>query len=159
MFNVYAIQAISGQAIDRHLLGLKLIASENGIETPTLYTDVAYSRSQHFRLSTSQVCVCVCVRVCVCVCVCVCTYYPYCPPTLQVPVANHRMFLCFGAVVDDGYGVCYNPREHEILFTVSSWHHCSDTDSLTMSSQLVESLKEMRELLVGTGRARSHAKL
>jgi carnitine O-acetyltransferase len=126
----YTQEAISGQAIDRHLLGLKLIASENGIETPALYTDVAYSRSQHFRLSTSQ-----------------------------VPVANHRMFLCFGAVVDDGYGVCYNPREHEILFTVSSWHHCSDTDSLTMSSQLVESLKEMRELLVGTGRARSHAKL
>ena len=48
-------QAVSGQAIDRHLLGLKLIADENGIETPGLYRDVAYSRSLHFRLSSSQV--------------------------------------------------------------------------------------------------------
>ena len=48
-------QAISGQAIDRHLLGLKLTAAENGMETPGLFKDVAYSRSQHFRLSTSQV--------------------------------------------------------------------------------------------------------
>ena len=48
-------QAISGQAIDRHLLGLKLTAAENGMETPGLFKDVAYSRSQHFRLGTSQV--------------------------------------------------------------------------------------------------------
>ena len=51
----FVSQAISGQAIDRHLLGLKLTAAENGMETPGLFKDVAYSRSQHFRLSTSQV--------------------------------------------------------------------------------------------------------
>jgi carnitine O-acetyltransferase len=127
----YTNDAISGQAIDRHLLGLKLIADENGIETPGLYADVAYSRSLHFRLSTSQ-----------------------------VPAPNYHMFLCFGAVVEDGYGVCYNPREHEILVTVSSWHSCRETDSLMLSGLLRDSLRELRDLLVTTGRAtRTNAKL
>ena len=48
-------QAISGQAVDRHLLGLKLTAAENTIETPEIFTDVAFSRSLHFCLSSSQV--------------------------------------------------------------------------------------------------------
>ncbi len=48
-------QAISGQAPDRHLLGLRLIASEAGIELPGIFTDPAYSKSLHFNLSTSQV--------------------------------------------------------------------------------------------------------
>lgn len=48
-------QAILGQAVDRHLLGLKLLAAEAGMETPAIYNDVAYTRSLHFRLSTSQV--------------------------------------------------------------------------------------------------------
>ena len=81
------------------------------------------------------------------------------PSPPQVPVANYRLFLCFGAVVEDGYGVCYNPREHEIMMTVSSWHSCPDTDSLVMSSCLQESLREMRDLLVSTGRAKTNAKL
>ena len=50
-------QAISGQAIDRHLLGLRLIAQEAGMETPDLFKDEAYLKSLHFCLSTSQVCV------------------------------------------------------------------------------------------------------
>ena len=48
-------QAILGQAVDRHLLGLKLLAAEAGMETPTIFNDVAYTRSLHFRISTSQV--------------------------------------------------------------------------------------------------------
>ena len=73
-------------------------------------------------------------------------------PSLQVPVANHRIFLSFGAVVEDGYGVCYNPRQTEILFTVTSWHHCSETDSLLMASRLQSSLQEMRDMMVRAGR-------
>ena len=65
-------QAISGQGIDRHLLGLKLAALENGHNIPELHLDTAFTESNYFRLSTSQVCVCVCMCVCVCVCVSVC---------------------------------------------------------------------------------------
>ena len=54
-FIYYNAQAISGQAVDRHLLGLRLIALESGMETPDIFKDSAYSRSIHFCLSTSQV--------------------------------------------------------------------------------------------------------
>ena len=136
--------------MDRHLLGLKLTAAENGIETPGLFTDTAFSRSMHFRLSSSQVHNQDCI-------------IPASVLTnnilLQVPVSNHRTFLNFGAVVEDGYGVCYNPCESEILLSVSSWHHCSETDSQLMASRLHSSLTEMRDLLVSTGRTRGQAKL
>ena len=49
------LQTISGQAVDRHLLGLKLIALENGRDIPELFMDLAFKESTHFRLSTSQV--------------------------------------------------------------------------------------------------------
>ena len=51
------LQAISGQVFDRHLLGLKLVAVENGLEIPELYNDPTYAKSVHFCLSTSQVCI------------------------------------------------------------------------------------------------------
>ena len=54
---VFYVQAISGQAVDRHLLGLNLQARESGIELPDIFKDPAYNKSMHFNLSTSQVCV------------------------------------------------------------------------------------------------------
>lgn len=54
---VCIFQAIMGQAVDRHLLGLRMLAGEAGMEVPEIFTDTAYSRSSHFCLSTSQVCV------------------------------------------------------------------------------------------------------
>ena len=61
------IQGVNGQAVDRHLLGLRLIAQEAGMEIPDFFKDEAYSKSLHFCLSTSQV-------QCVSLCICVCTY-------------------------------------------------------------------------------------
>ena len=49
------MQGVSGQAVDRHLLGLRLIAQEAGMEIPNFFKDEAYSRSMYYRLSTSQV--------------------------------------------------------------------------------------------------------
>ena len=46
---------MNGQGIDRHLLGLKLMAIESGMDVPSLFMDVAYIKSSHMRLSTSQV--------------------------------------------------------------------------------------------------------
>ena len=56
-------QAMSGQAVDRHLNGLKLIAAEVGMETPALFKDVAYTRSVSHILFTSNVCIVVKVLV------------------------------------------------------------------------------------------------
>lgn len=49
------LQAISGQAIDRHLLGLKMQATEEKLSVPALFRDPAYSKALHYHLSTSQV--------------------------------------------------------------------------------------------------------
>ena len=37
------------------MLGLRMIAKEKGIEMPSIFTDPVYSKTLHFRLSTSQV--------------------------------------------------------------------------------------------------------
>ncbi len=48
-------QAITGMAIDNHLLGLREIAKELKLEKPELFSDTTYATSIHFILSTSQV--------------------------------------------------------------------------------------------------------
>ena len=44
-----------GNGIDRHLLGLKLIAEENNIAMPELFKHPAWTESTSWKLSTSQV--------------------------------------------------------------------------------------------------------
>lgn len=117
----YTNDAISGQAVDRHLLGLKLLLPELGVETPDIFKDAAFSRSFHWCLSTSQ-----------------------------VPVADHHVFLCFGAVVEDGYGVCYNPQESQVIFCVSSFKHHHDTDSLLFGAKLLESMRDMHKVMAAS---------
>jgi carnitine O-acetyltransferase len=51
----YAADAVQGLGVDRHLLGLKKIAIENGKNLPQLFMDEGYVQSSNFRLSTSQV--------------------------------------------------------------------------------------------------------
>jgi len=48
-------QAISGMAIDNHLLGLQRIAKELNMEKPDIFSDETYSSSNQFILTTSQV--------------------------------------------------------------------------------------------------------
>ncbi|XP_016111094.1 choline O-acetyltransferase-like [Sinocyclocheilus grahami] len=81
--------AVTGMGTDNHLLGLRDIAKEMKMETPDIFSDETYHISNHFMLSTSQV------------------------PTAE------EMFCCYGPVVPDGYGVCYNPRPAHVLFCVS----------------------------------------
>ena len=69
------------------------------------------------------------------------------------------MFSSIGPVAKDGYCSAYTHHESEITVSIASWHHCSETDSQLMASQLHSSLTEMRDLLVSTGRAAGHAKL
>ena len=50
------------KAIDRHMLGLKLIALENGMPVPEIFRDKAFGYAMHFRLSTSQVLICFLIK-------------------------------------------------------------------------------------------------
>eukprot|EP00117_Sycon_ciliatum_P031805 scpid51630/ scgid24814/ Carnitine O-acetyltransferase; Carnitine acetyltransferase len=113
----YSKWAVFGQGFDRHLLGLRLIAKENGIPMPPVFEDPNYWESLNFRLSTSQ-----------------------------VPSA-HESFLSFGPVVLDGYGLCYNPRPNSVLMTISSFRDCPTTDTQTFAEHLEQSMLFMQRLL------------
>ncbi|XP_011159104.2 carnitine O-acetyltransferase isoform X2 [Solenopsis invicta] len=112
----YAAQAATGQGVDRHLFGLKMIAKSEGIELPELYKDVGYTRSTYFNLTSSQV--------------------PY----------KSASFMCYGPVVPDGYGCCYNPRPKDILFACSSFKSCSETNTRDFARVLQQTLNDMRDI-------------
>ncbi|NXN25369.1 CLAT acetyltransferase, partial [Nycticryphes semicollaris] len=112
----YTLLAITGMAIDNHLLGLREVARERFKELPEIFTDETYLTSNRFILSTSQV-----------------------PTTME-------MFCCYGPVVPNGYGACYNPQLEHILFCISSFKDCKETSSDKFAKAVEESLLEMRDL-------------
>lgn len=125
----YVNDAIQGFGVDRHLLGLKLIAKENGIEIPSLYSDEGYVKSSTYRLSTSQV------------------------------ASAYEAFMCYGPLTMDGYGCCYSPRNNDIYFGLSSMRSNSDTCTLKFRKSLEESLQLMKELLMKVGEQPIKSKL
>ncbi|XP_064165097.1 carnitine O-acetyltransferase isoform X1 [Anguilla rostrata] len=120
----YTDMAIRGQAIDRHLLGLKMQAIEDLASMPGIFMDTAYAVAMHYNLSTSQV------------------------------PAKTDCVMCFGPVVPDGYGVCYNPMEEHINFSVSAFNSCEDTDAAKLAQGLRGALLDMRDLLEQTPQAK-----
>ncbi|KAB7506160.1 Carnitine O-acetyltransferase [Armadillidium nasatum] len=117
----YALDAVNGRGVDRHLLGLKMIAIEQGMDIPKLFMDVSYLRSSHMRLSTSQV------------------------------PAECEAFMCYGPLVPDGYGCCYNPRSDSIVFGTSALNSSPETHSTVFRKALEESLYDMRTVLIEDG--------
>ncbi|XP_059616378.1 carnitine O-acetyltransferase [Phlebotomus argentipes] len=118
----YTMLAMQGKGVDRHLLGLKLTAQENNLKVPELFSDAGYLKSSHMRLSTSQV------------------------------ASKYEAYMCYGPLVDNGYGCCYNPREDDMLFGISAFHSCPETSSQKFSVTLKESLMDMFKILSDTGR-------
>ncbi|KAM9326172.1 carnitine O-acetyltransferase isoform 2-T2 [Gastrophryne carolinensis] len=96
----YTDMAVSGKAIDRHLLGLKLQAVEDLVPAKT------------------------------------------------------DCVMCFGPVVPDGYGVCYNPMEDHINFAVSAFNSCADTNAARMAHYLERALCDMQKLIQSTPKSK-----
>lgn len=57
-----------------------------------------------------------------------------------------EMFCCYGPVVPNGYGACYNPQPESILFCISSFHGCKETSSTKFAKAVEESFIEMKGL-------------
>ncbi|KAK5854063.1 hypothetical protein PBY51_015165 [Eleginops maclovinus] len=112
----YTIQSITGMGIDNHLLGLRELAHELKMEKPEIFKDEAFLISNQFILSTSQV-----------------------PTTVE-------MFCCYGPVLPNGYGACYNPQSDHIIFSVSSFLDSALTCSAEFVKCLVEGLMDIRDL-------------
>lgn len=120
----YVLDAVRGLGVDRHLLGLKSLAVEKAVGVPELYLDAGYVRSTHFRISSSQV------------------------------SARHASFMCYGPLVPDGYGCCYNPRDDGMLFGVSAYNSCSETSAVRFGEAIRQSLVDMHDVLVASPKAR-----
>ena len=56
------------------------------------------------------------------------------------------MFCCYGPVVANGYGACYNPQADNILFCVSSFRESTETSSAVFTRALDHSLLVMADL-------------
>ncbi|CAB1351310.1 unnamed protein product [Coregonus sp. 'balchen'] len=113
-------QALKGQAIDRHLLGLKLQAIEEGLSVPRLFMDTAYGLATHWKLRTGQV------------------------------PANTDSVMCFGPLVPDGYAVCYNPQSDHVHFSITAFNCCEETHAETLAATLHSTLCQLQELLQPT---------
>ncbi|UJR33201.1 hypothetical protein I4U23_020656 [Adineta vaga] len=114
----YTADAINAKGIDRHLLGLKLIAMENNLPKPALYDHLSYKRVMHFTLSTSQV------------------------------GAKHDCVMIFGPAVDDGYGCCYNPRNDSINYMITAFKiNNGGTNVEQLSNHFNHSLTDIRQLI------------
>ncbi|XP_035671417.1 choline O-acetyltransferase-like [Branchiostoma floridae] len=112
----FTLQALKGQGIDCHLLGLKEMAAMIDMPMPDIFTDEPFDLTNKFVLSTSQV-----------------------PTTMDA-------FMCYGPVVNNGYGACYNPHDDYILFCLSSFKDCGDSDSEMFTIALRQALDDMQHL-------------
>ncbi|RXN21735.1 choline O-acetyltransferase [Labeo rohita] len=65
--------------------------------------------------------------------------------TILVPTIE-EMFCCYGPVVPNGYGACYNPQKDHIIFCVSSFRESAETSSDLFVKTLEGCLKEMQDL-------------
>ncbi|GAB1597880.1 carnitine O-acetyltransferase-like [Argonauta hians] len=111
--------AVSGQGIDRHLLGLKLMAIEKGMNIPNLYMDTSYVTSTHHKISSSQV------------------------------SSKYAFSMNYAPTVPDGFGICYNTQSTEILFAVSALNTSPETSSKNMTESIHKSLTDIHNLLIG----------
>jgi len=114
--NSYARLAVAGLGVDRHLQGMKMISLENGIDPHDLFSDEGYIKSSRMRISTSQV------------------------------AGSTGSFLCFGPLVSDGYGCCYNPRSNDIFLPCSALNSCPETSATAFRDSVEQSLIDMRLL-------------
>ena len=119
----FVVRAVSGKGFDRHLLGLKLAYQEMGLDLDPFFTSPGYVKALRFVVATSQVGSCFDDAA-----------MGYGP---AVPVGDGF-----------GYGCCYNIRPNRIIFGISSWKSCKDTDSHAFANALNESMTELYDIAV-----------
>ena len=93
-----------------------MIAKEENIELPQFFNDIGYTRSTYFTLTSSQV------------------------------GYKTDSFMCYGPVVPEGYGCCYNPRPNDIYFACSSFKGSPETSSKDFADLLRKSMISMKKL-------------
>ncbi|VDK57062.1 unnamed protein product, partial [Cylicostephanus goldi] len=116
----------AGLGIDNHLCALSVIARQSlesgeSRQLPKLFTDPMWSELMRFPLSTSQV-----------------TTSPDIPDC----------YLCYGAVVRDGYGCAYNLQKDLIILAPSAFKSNPRTNLSAYKDSIREALYDMKQLLM-----------
>ncbi|XP_032868754.1 peroxisomal carnitine O-octanoyltransferase isoform X1 [Amblyraja radiata] len=109
----------NGRGFDRHLLGLLLIAKEEGLPVPKIFSDHAFTKSGgrgNFVLSTSL-------------------------------VGYTTILGAVLPMVYNGYGFFYRIRDDRIVVACSAWKSCPETDAEELYKGLVQSFHEMINLM------------
>ncbi|XP_051574927.1 peroxisomal carnitine O-octanoyltransferase-like isoform X1 [Myxocyprinus asiaticus] len=108
-------EAQNGKGIDRHLLGMYLIAKEEGLPVPELYTDTLYAKSGgggNFVLSTSL-------------------------------VGYTTVLGAVAPMVHHGYGFFYRIRDDRIVASCTAWKSSPETDAETFFQNLCTSFHDI----------------
>lgn len=108
-----------GKGFDRHLLGLSLIAKEEGLPVPELFEDPLFSRSGgggNFVLSTSL-------------------------------VGYLRVQGVVVPMVHNGYGFFYHIRDDRFVVACSSWRSCPETDAGKLVQMIFHAFHDMIQLM------------
>uniref|UniRef100_A0A0M3K2Q8 Carn_acyltransf domain-containing protein n=1 Tax=Anisakis simplex TaxID=6269 RepID=A0A0M3K2Q8_ANISI len=113
----YTVQAMNGNGMDRHLLGIELAASDLNMPLPKIFSTDAYKKMMHFNLSTSQ-----------------------------VPTRN-LITMCYGPSSPDCYASCYNPQDEQIHFSICTFKSCPTTSSYRFARELEHSLNDMHRVV------------
>ncbi|EIN09804.1 acyltransferase ChoActase/COT/CPT [Punctularia strigosozonata HHB-11173 SS5] len=107
--------AATGKGIDRHLLGLELLARSSGVAPPALFADPVYDESKTWLLSTSGL------------------------------SAGHLFRgTGFGAPYSDGYGINYLAGPDVLKIGVESKRACPSTSTVAFLECLRGALRSMR---------------
>jgi carnitine O-acetyltransferase len=113
-------EAVNGQGIDRHLLGLNLLLQHDANESAALFDDPAYSFTNHWFLSTSQV------------------------------SSEYFENKGWGEVVLDGFGIGYMIKHHSLHFNVTSRHLGSHDMCRHIEESLLELANVCREGIISS---------
>ncbi|XP_029444668.1 peroxisomal carnitine O-octanoyltransferase [Rhinatrema bivittatum] len=109
----------NGKGFDRHLLGLQLLAKEQGLPTPDLYTDPAFTKSGgggNFVLSTSL-------------------------------VGYTSVHGAVVPMVHNGYGFFYRIRKDRFVVACTAWKSCPETDAEKLYKTVFQNFHEMAQLM------------
>lgn len=119
-FGYLMVDCCRNHGCDRHLMGLALIALEDGTPMPELFLDPSFVRSGgngNFILSTS------------------CNGY--------TPLIG-----CVAPMCKDGYGAFYSIEETRIIIAISAFRDSTETNASALYKEIVHSFTDMQSILL-----------
>lgn len=108
--------AVQGQGVDRHFMGLRVVAAGLG-KSPKFFADPLFTQSSTWKLSTSN-----------------------------SSGKDITLYGGFMSPEQDGYGVAYQLTPQSMSFTITAWNTCPDTSTAAFWATLQQALWDMLDM-------------